>query len=577
MAHPTRDEPGAREGTGDERGGGGGELGRGPDQVPRRQAVTEASSTNDTPGDRTDTIAASIRSEASGAREQQFITIATYNISDGRVAGLESAGRAFKEGGIDIAFVQESKFMDKDHATKRYGPYDILTAATQRTNCGGVSLFHRDSELYSLENARVRGPNIITFELQVGATRYYAIGCYLPPSESGADSASTYAAVEQLMQQAPKESILMVLGDLNVNLDEPRNEQEAQVAAAMDSKGLACAMRHFRVRTRARCTLRGRWTYQRRRGRRKAGDNVRFHRTKPDYFLLPWRERRKVMRCRTIMLPGHNSDHRALVAQLHSGSRGCMNAYRKKMQTCPLRIPRGPMSANEEIFETLRKTVEKPPARDRPENSWIRPGSWALIDSRAADRREGRLDNRLSRRYGRRIRASLKADRLERVRRIGEAICKHLEAGELKEAWRLLNGWYRASTDAPQKRCHNSMERQTREREDLYAEAPPEGDPIPCNVEPIEVEDGAPSDALLRSIVKKLKSGRSKGAAGMRAEDLKGWLAGIEREEEDDIAHAGDNWRLFVQLVQAVWNTGEIPRQLRYIIIVLIPKGNSDE
>ena len=203
---------------------GGEELGRGPDQVPRRQAVTEASSTNDTPGDRTDTTAASIRSEASGTREQQFITIATYNISDGRVAGLESAGRAFKEGGIDIAFVQESKFMDKDHATKRYGPYDILTAATQRTNCGGVSLFHRDSELYSLENARVRGPNIITFELQVGATRYYAIGCYLPPSESGADSASTYAAVEQLMQQAPKESILMVLGDLNVNLDEPRNE-----------------------------------------------------------------------------------------------------------------------------------------------------------------------------------------------------------------------------------------------------------------------------------------------------------------------------------------------------------------
>ena len=109
--------------------------------MPRRQAMTEANLTNDTPGDRTDTTAASIRSEASGAREQQFITIATYNISDGRVAGLESAGRAFKEGGIDIAFVQESKFMDKDHATKRYGPYDILTAATQRTNCGGgVSL-----------------------------------------------------------------------------------------------------------------------------------------------------------------------------------------------------------------------------------------------------------------------------------------------------------------------------------------------------------------------------------------------------------------------------------------------------
>ena len=121
------------------------------------------------------------------------------------------------------------------------------------------------------------------------------------------------------------------------------------------------------------------------------------------------------------------------------------------------------------------------------------------------------------------------------------------------------------------------MESQTQERENLYAAAPTQGGHIPCNVDPIEVEDGSPSDALIRSVVKKLKSGRSKGAAGMRAEDLKGWLAGMEAEEEQGIEGAGDHWRLFVKLVQTVWDTGEIPRQLRYIIVVLIPKGNSDE
>ena len=109
------------------------------------------------------------------------------------------------------------------------------------------------------------------------------------------------------------------------------------------------------------------------------------------------------------------------------------------------------MTEGEKMFETLRQTVEKPPAQDRPENSWIRPGTWALIDSCAADRREGRLDNRLARRYGRHIHASLKADRLERVRRVSETVCQHLQAGELKEVWRCLKGWYRASTDAPQK------------------------------------------------------------------------------------------------------------------------------
>ncbi len=38
----------------------------------------------------------------------------------------------------------------------------------------------------------------------------------------------------------------------------------------------------------------------------------------------------------------------------------------------------------------------------------------------------------------------------------------------------------------------------------------------------------------------------------------------------------GDNWGLFVQLVQATWTHGIIPRQLLWSIVVLIPKGGGD-
>ena len=225
--------------------------------------------------------------------------------------------------------------------------------------------------------------------------------------------------------------------------------------------------------------------------------------------------------------------------------------------------------------------MEPQQARDRPENSWIRPGTWALIDSRAAARRDGHLSRALSRRYGRKIRASLKLDRIERARRVGEAISGHLATGDYKEAWRSLRGWYRAAGNVPQKRCHAAMEQQTKEREALYAAVDPPGEPIPCNVEPTDVEDDAPSDALLREVVGALKNDRAKGAAGMRAEDLKSWLAGVEAEEEQEEEGgkegAGDTWRLFVELVQSVWNTGEIPRQLRCVIVVLIPKGNSGD
>ncbi len=65
----------------------------------------------------------------------------------------------------------------------------------------------------------------------------------------------------------------------------------------------------------------------------------------------------------------------------------------------------------------------------------------------------------------------------------------------------------------------------------------------------------------------------------MRAEHVKAWLRGIREEEHPNAptnSTAGDNWRMFVKLVQTVWTTGMIPRQLLWIIVVLIPKGVGD-
>ena len=200
------------------------------------------------------------------------MSIATWNITDGRCAGLESAGKALEEAGVDIAFVQESKFMDDAYATKYVGPYTILTSATDRFNCGGVSLFYKAGSKYNLENGRAVGPNCITFELETGETRYYVIGAYLPPS----DLTGSFRAVEHALGQIPKGCILMLLGDLNVDLDVPRNEREAEIAAKLDSFGLACATKHFRVRTTRRGRrrkLRGKWSYRRRRTDR--GESVR--------------------------------------------------------------------------------------------------------------------------------------------------------------------------------------------------------------------------------------------------------------------------------------------------------------
>ena len=69
----------------------------------------------------------------------------------------------------------------------------------------------------------------------------------------------------------------------------------------------------------------------------------------------------------------------------------------------------------------------------------------------------------------------------------------------------------------------------------------------------------------------------------MRTEDLKIWLKGVENKEkaqekgEESFKGAGDTWRMLVKLIQNTWDTGEIPRQMLLIIVVLVPKGNTGE
>ena len=76
-----------------------------------------------------------------------------------------------------------------------------------------------------------------------------------------------------------------------------------------------------------------------------------------------------------------------------------------------------------------------------------------------------------------------------------------------------------------------------------------------------------------------LKRGRVGGVAQIRAEDIKQWLRGAELEEDPEqngMEGKGDRWRLFVKLIQIIWRTGRVPRQMLWIIIVLIPKGGGD-
>ena len=104
---------------------------------------------------------------------------------------------------------------------------------------------------------------------------------------------------------------------------------------------------------------------------------------------------------------------------------------------------------------------------------------------------------------------------------------------------------------------------QTAERNPLYARRDSPGDPLPININPIPLDNATLIDGEIWVAAGELTNGCARGALEMRAEDVKAWLHGIKLEEDPKVGPANvgaeDNWRMFIELVQAIWDHGEIP------------------
>ncbi len=198
-----------------------------------------------------------------------------------------------------------------------------------------------------------------------------------------------------------------------------------------------------------------------------------------------------------------------------------MTVYWKRLAKFPVKLPWGPQDKLTTLFKELRLDVVAPPTRAQPRNQWICAPTWAFTDKSAALQQQGKLLQQAAHLIRRQIATRLKGDRAQHAAAAAEKIEGHLVAGEPKEAWRSLKGWYKAATNCMPKASKMLLAAQTAKCVALYGRATSKGDPIPIHVNKADIPDDIPSDRELRAVVRELKNGRAAGATGLQAEHIK--------------------------------------------------------
>jgi hypothetical protein len=178
------------------------------------------------------------------------------------------------------------------------------------------------------------------------------------------------------------------------------------------------------------------------------------------------------------------------------------------------------------------------------------------------------------------IKAAIKADKQKLTAKVGNSIIAELAKRDVKEAFRHLKRWYQKATETQARPCRQTIERQTNEQEELYAERAAYGKAFPANGLPYAIGNNQPIESKLQAVVSLLSHGWCGGTSGIQAEHIKAWLRGAKKEENPETAashvKAGKMWHEFVCLCTSVWNTGTIPQKMCWVITVLIPKGGGE-
>ena len=496
------------------------------------------------------------------------LRLGTLNIQDGRRNRLNAALRCMRLMNVDIGLLTETKFAN-DRYTKYAEGYTVVGTQTNGVQ-GGVALIYRDGmDGWALESTEKFGPNVVRATLVSGHKRWYIIGVYIPPSEEDGTTLDFIAMAKESVQNLRWPCI--ILGDLNVNLDNPEGtsnqgaERRMETVAMLATMGMKGTRERFRQRKQR---LNKYWTWHMKRGDVNHGAIC-------DHILSD--NLKSFTNCQ-IVTPRFDTDHYALISTMTLASKHQHRRYVQRRTRYPIRAQRpAEMNRADEILAELRNHTTNREKTDGRATSWISESTWRLIDQRTNARRRG--DSRSTAQIGRQVKRALNGDRKARAAAAAASACSLLQEGKIRDAFGAIKGWYKSAGPRPPKPSREELALTRTEYMNLYAAEEPSEDPIPIHAERCDINDGPPTEAEVVESLMTLRNHRAAGATGITAENLKDWHAdarpGDPEVEPNPLAVT--LWEKTLEIVELAFVDGIVPKAFTHGILVLIPKDKPGE
>jgi hypothetical protein len=199
-----------------------------------------------------------------------------------------------------------------------------------------------------------------------GSKSWTLIGAYIPPSET---DGSTLEFISIAKRTAPSTRPLILLGDLNVNLQQLGSNQgsilnrRTETLALVTTLGLQDLHRHFWPSQRKYI---GDWTWNMRR------EGTRIY-SKCDYILTTEHSHFSNFK---ILTPRFDTDHRMVKGILRIDLKKNQKKYMCQRTRYPVRKPKDPSRADVLLAELCNHVKKRPPEPDSRKQSWISNDTW---------------------------------------------------------------------------------------------------------------------------------------------------------------------------------------------------------